>query len=215
MNSNGYDYGREGSLPPDQTQRIIPSPYDPNQPLGYEQPKQQQYATPVKPYPGSTPQELPPTPPAPIQPYQSHLPQYPPPPYDAPDMDALRRDAMKTVKAKEGFRAHLTSYIFVLALNVAIWAILGITTGRFVYFWPIWIAFGWGIGLFAHYISLYGGWKPSTEAERQRAVDEEIRRRMGRLNYPKRKRRWMRTTLHPTRKLLQFGRSSGIYIACP
>jgi hypothetical protein len=47
--------------------------------------------------------------------------------------------------ARDGFREHLTSYLAVMALLVAIWALTGMG-----YFWPIWPALGWGVGIISH-----------------------------------------------------------------
>ncbi len=186
MGSNYDDYNvRGGGLPPDETRQLNQpglGGYNPNQPIGYagEQAKDT-YATQVKPYPGGMPpQPLPPTPAAPIQPYQPQYPQQPPPlPYSNVNIDLVRRDAERAVKEREGFRAHLTTYVFVIGLLTAIWLITSLAAGNLIYFWPIWPAFGWGIGLFAHYMSVYGGWARPNAADRQRQIDEEVKRRLG------------------------------------
>ena len=43
------------------------------------------------------------------------------------------------------FDEHLRSYLGVMALLVVIWALTGMG-----YFWPIWPAVGWGIGIASH-----------------------------------------------------------------
>ena len=43
------------------------------------------------------------------------------------------------------FRDHLRTYLAVMALLVAIWALTGAG-----YFWPVWPALGWGIGVLSH-----------------------------------------------------------------
>lgn len=43
-----------------------------------------------------------------------------------------------------GFRHHLTAYVLVIALLVAI----NLAVGR--PYWVIWVAAGWGIGILAH-----------------------------------------------------------------
>lgn len=48
--------------------------------------------------------------------------------------------------AKEGFAAHATSYLLVMALLVTIWLLT--TPGG--YFWPVWPMVGWGFGLASH-----------------------------------------------------------------
>lgn len=40
------------------------------------------------------------------------------------------------------------TWLALVAMNVAIWGIVSITSGQFVYFWPIWVAVGFGIPAF-------------------------------------------------------------------
>jgi hypothetical protein len=47
---------------------------------------------------------------------------------------------------KQGFVAHATSYVLVMALLVGIWLL----TSPHGSFWPIWPMLGWGFGLAAH-----------------------------------------------------------------
>jgi hypothetical protein len=51
-----------------------------------------------------------------------------------------------SLKGDRSFKAHATSYVLVIALLVTIW-LLTMPGG---YFWPIWPALGWGIGLASH-----------------------------------------------------------------
>ncbi len=50
------------------------------------------------------------------------------------------------LRGERSFKAHATSYVLVIALLVTIWLLT--TPGG--YFWPIWPALGWGIGLASH-----------------------------------------------------------------
>jgi hypothetical protein len=52
------------------------------------------------------------------------------------DLPRPRRDA------RAAFNEHLRTYLMVMALLVAIWALTGMG-----YFWPIWPALGWGIAV--------------------------------------------------------------------
>jgi Domain of unknown function (DUF1707)/2TM domain len=47
--------------------------------------------------------------------------------------------------ARAEFREHLRTYLSVMALLVVIWALTGMG-----YFWPVWPALGWGIGIASH-----------------------------------------------------------------
>jgi hypothetical protein len=57
---------------------------------------------------------------------------------------------------EKSFQAHATSYLLVMALLVAIWLLT--TPGG--YFWPIWPALGWGIGLASHGLAAGGLGRP-------------------------------------------------------
>lgn len=54
----------------------------------------------------------------------------------------LRELALKRLKAKREFGAHLVAYLTVNAMLVGIWYVTGVG-----FFWPIFIIMGWGIGI--------------------------------------------------------------------
>lgn len=58
---------------------------------------------------------------------------------DTPD---LREQAIDRIKKKQDFRAHLLVYLMVNALVWTIWALTGAN-----FPWPVFVTFGWGIGL--------------------------------------------------------------------
>jgi hypothetical protein len=68
---------------------------------------------------------------------------------DLPAVRDRRRAAAKREAAWNGYSEHLRTYLMVMALLVAVWALTG--TG---YFWPVWPALGWGIGIVSHRASL-------------------------------------------------------------
>jgi hypothetical protein len=68
----------------------------------------------------------------------------PPSPFEAPRGRHHRRRCGPG--AKEGFAAHATSYLLVMALLVTIWLL----TSPGGYFWPVWPMLGWGIGVASH-----------------------------------------------------------------
>lgn len=61
------------------------------------------------------------------------------------ELAELRSDLPRAVPADTGFGEHLRVYMGVQLLLVAIWALSGLG-----YFWPVWPAMGWGIGLMLH-----------------------------------------------------------------
>ncbi len=71
--------------------------------------------------------------------------------------ERARREAVARVRreAQGGLRAHLASYVGVMALLVGIWLVVGVTAGAW-YPWPVWPALGWGIGLVGHVRAAYG-----------------------------------------------------------
>jgi hypothetical protein len=86
-------------------------------------------------------------------------------PSSAPTEDSLRHEAVRRLKKKRDFQAHLITYVSVNALLVAIWAV---TSAGF--FWPIFPILGWGIGLLLNAWDAYGR-KPISEHEIAREVD--------------------------------------------
>ena len=86
----------------------------------------------------------------------------------SPEEEALRR-ARRRAGAQAGFYAHLMSYLGVIAFL----ALINLFTTR--YPWFIWPAFGWGIGLFSHWMAVFG-----SHMVRERyfdpAVERELRR---------------------------------------
>jgi hypothetical protein len=57
-----------------------------------------------------------------------------------------------SLRGDGSFKAHATSYLLVMALLVTVWLLT--TPGG--YFWPIWPALGWGIGLVSHGLATRG-----------------------------------------------------------
>lgn len=80
---------------------------------------------------------------------------------------ALRAQAVTRLERTRDFRVHLSIYLAVNTMLVAIWAA---TTGGL--FWPIFPMFGWGIGVGANAWVVYG---------RKTLTEDEIRREIQRL----------------------------------
>jgi len=87
----------------------------------------------------------------------------------APTEDETLRRARRRAAAEVGFYTHLMSYLGVMAFL----ALINLFTTR--YPWFVWPALGWGLGLFSHYMAVFG-----SRMLRQRyfdpAVDREVRR---------------------------------------
>lgn len=82
--------------------------------------------------------------------------------------DELRAAAVKRLKDKRDFKAHLLAYVMVNLLLVAIWAV---TSAGF--FWPVFPLFGWGIGLAFHAWDVYSS---PASPERIAAEMDRLRR---------------------------------------
>ena len=81
-------------------------------------------------------------------------------------MDTTQRyqRARQRVQAVKGFYIHLAVYILV---NAGLWLINLVTSpAAFWFYWPL---LGWGIGLAAHAVAVFGvaGWLGSDWEERQ------------------------------------------------
>ncbi len=85
-----------------------------------------------------------------------------------PDEGDLRRRAEKRVVAKAGFRSHALIYALV---NAGLLGLNLLTSPQ--YLWAGWPIFGWGIGLAAHGLSVYGA---QTAVQREAAVRREMER---------------------------------------
>ena len=73
-------------------------------------------------------------------------------------------EAERSVRRKQGFRAHALAHMVANSAMIAGWATSG---GRF---WPMWPLLGWGSGLAAHGWSVYRrGPVPARRIERELA----------------------------------------------
>ena len=59
----------------------------------------------------------------------------------------------RPARERRDVREHVRSYVLVMLLLVAIWALTGAG-----YFWPVWPMLGWGIGVLSHASAV--GWRP-------------------------------------------------------
>lgn len=87
----------------------------------------------------------------------------------------LREKAEKRVKAVQGFKRHLFSYIIVNAFLIVIWLISALASGGGAWFpWFVFVLVGWGFGLGFHAYNVYGGGED--EAKREEMVQREMQR---------------------------------------
>lgn len=85
----------------------------------------------------------------------------------------LRERALVRLRKTAQFRAHMLTYVLVNGFHVAIWAVVWAVTG-FSFFWPIFLALGWGIGLAFNAWDVYY----RRDGRRHAPTQEQIRREM-------------------------------------
>ncbi|MEX0992668.1 MAG: 2TM domain-containing protein [Solirubrobacterales bacterium] len=83
----------------------------------------------------------------------------------ATNPEELRNEAVKRLKKKRDFKAHLLSYVLINAMLVGIWAISGAG-----FFWPAFVLLGWGVGLAFNAYDVYGR-HTITEDQVQREIE--------------------------------------------
>jgi len=64
--------------------------------------------------------------------------------------DEIRKIATQRVQGRIGFYWHLTTYLLVNLMLVAIWYFSGAG-----YFWPVWVMLFWGIGLAFNAVAVF------------------------------------------------------------
>ena len=92
-----------------------------------------------------------------------------PPSLSPAEEQELKERALKHLKDKRDLKAHLLAYVLVNLLLVSIWY----TTGS-GFFWPIFILFGWGIGIAFH---IYDVVSPEPGPAEVRAEMERMRQK--------------------------------------
>ena len=55
----------------------------------------------------------------------------------------------RPARRNSGLRAMWTTWAVVVAINVAVWLLVSISSGELTYFWPMWVAGPWGAVLAA------------------------------------------------------------------
>ncbi len=87
---------------------------------------------------------------------------------ESPEQAILKR-ARRRAAAEYGFYSHLMSYLGVMALL----ALINVFTSY--YPWFLWPAMGWGIGVFSHYMAVFGS-RTLKDRYFYPAVEREVRR---------------------------------------
>jgi hypothetical protein len=82
--------------------------------------------------------------------------------------EEIREIAARRVRAKKRFYSHLTAYIIVNLMLVAIWYFTGAG-----YFWPMWVILFWGIGLIFNAVTTFSRHDISWETKE---IEKEVER---------------------------------------
>ena len=61
-----------------------------------------------------------------------------------------RRIAARKKAARASVRFHLAGYLAMVAIVLAVWLAVALTTGETAYFWPVWPILGGAVGLLGH-----------------------------------------------------------------
>lgn len=85
--------------------------------------------------------------------------------------EVLHDQALRQIKKRRDFRAHLFAYVVINVVLWGVWAIIGVTADSW-YPWPLWVTIGWGVGL------TFNAWDVYL---RRPITEDEIRREMDRL----------------------------------
>ncbi len=92
--------------------------------------------------------------------------------YNQMDYSSAYRQAERRVKVKLDFYRHLSSYVIVNGMLIAIYLLTAIPSGLY-YPWFIWPMAGWGIGLLFHFLSAFVF---GSALDTQKMIEEEMRR---------------------------------------
>lgn len=128
-------------------------------PVVYDAQKADAYATPVQQYP--------------VAPYQP----------EADRLAMLRTAAEKRVQQKEKFLKDTAGGLSAIGINILIWFVISVLAGGPIFFWPIFVILGVGIGIFSNAVKVYGP-QPMSDDERERQIQLEMQRMQTYRDYP-------------------------------
>lgn len=83
--------------------------------------------------------------------------------------DALREQALRRLRKRQEFKAHLLVYALVNLVVWAIWAVIAVNSHSW-WPWPVFLTLFWGIGLVMNAWEVYFR-RPITEEELQREME--------------------------------------------
>ena len=89
------------------------------------------------------------------------------------DLDPRAR-AVRRLRKQREFKQHLTAFVTINALFIAVWAVMG-TTHDWWFPWFIFPMLGWGIGLVFHGMDAYGHEITEADVAREMAREQERR----------------------------------------
>jgi hypothetical protein len=93
--------------------------------------------------------------------------------HEVDDEARLRKQVKKRMEERSGVIGHAVAYMMVNLMLWGIWLFASIDDGAFSFPWPMFVTFGWGIGMVSHvmsYWSEYGGGRERREAYIQREM---------------------------------------------
>ena len=80
----------------------------------------------------------------------------------------------RIAQARASFRSHLTTYLIMSVFFWAVWFFTENNRSHNGFPWPVWPMFGWGIGVFFHYIGAYVTPRRNrAEEEYQKLIDQQ------------------------------------------
>jgi len=94
--------------------------------------------------------------------------------------EIIRKRIEKKLEERQGLMIHGAAFVSMNALMFMIWLFISIGAGEFIFPWPFIILFGWGIGMFAHYMEYYNQYGRGRE-KRESLIAREMERERARL----------------------------------
>lgn len=87
--------------------------------------------------------------------------------------DQRDHELWEIAKRRATFKQHLGTYVVVISFLWVIWYFTGSERHGSRYAWPVWPMFGWGLGLFFHYLGAYYPKGNNVEKEYQKLLREK------------------------------------------